>query len=429
MLSQAKNELLTRVGRGTPMGELMRRYWHPIAAVAELDDNPVKPVRLMGEDLVLYKDLGGNYGLVQRRCPHRNADLSYGYVEECGLRCNYHGWLFDHEGACRQQPYEEMVDPESRFKEKIRMTAYPVEAKAGMLWAYMGPEPRPLVPNWEPFTWKNGFVQVVFATIPCNWFQCQENSIDPVHFEWMHSNWSQRLAGDTGPYSPTHIKIAFEEIDYGFVYKRVRADTDEDHPLWQTGRVCLWPNALFTGNHFEWRVPIDDTRTLSVTWMFSRVPQEREPYVQERVPYWTGPIEDSETGRWITSHIMNQDFIAWVGQGEITDRAHEHLGQSDRGVIMMRKRFEDDMKAVERGEEPKAVIRDPAQNECLDLPIIDKAHFVTGMSLADREAKPLLARNLMPTDYIYQAGQPDHVRREYEEVMGFKTAPVKLVRV
>ena len=159
------------------------------------------------------------------------------------------------------------------------------------------------------------------------------------------------------------------------------------------------------------------------------MPKEREPYVQERIPYWTGPIADSETGRWITSHIMNQDFIAWVGQGEITDRTHEHLGQSDRGVIMMRKRFEDDIKAMERGADPKAVIRDPAQNACLELPIIDKAHFVAGMSVADREAKPLLARNLMPTDYIYQAGQPDHVRREYEEVMGFKTQPLKLVRV
>ena len=144
----------------------------------------------MGEDLVLYKDLSGQYGLLDRHCPHRRADLSYGIVEECGLRCNYHGWLFDATGTCIEQPFEDIDAPEMRFRDQIRIKAYKVQALAGLLWAYLGPEPAPLVPNWEPFTWKNGFVQIVFSEVPCNWFQCQENSIDPVHFEWMHDNWS-----------------------------------------------------------------------------------------------------------------------------------------------------------------------------------------------------------------------------------------------
>ena len=112
MLTPEQNDLLAKVGPGTPMGGLMRRYWHPVAATAELDENPVKPIRLMGEDLVLFKDRSGEYGLLERHCPHRRADLSYGWVEEDGgLRCSYHGWLFDTEGRCIGQPYEQIAHP------------------------------------------------------------------------------------------------------------------------------------------------------------------------------------------------------------------------------------------------------------------------------------------------------------------------------
>ena len=126
----------------------------------------------------------------------------------------------------------------------MRAKAYPVEEKAGLLWAYMGPLPAPLVPTWDIFTWTNGFRQIVFADTPCNWLQCQENSIDPVHFEWMHENWTQRLNGDNGAYGPKHLKLKFEEFDYGLVYKRVRENTDETDPNWTVGRVALWPNGF-----------------------------------------------------------------------------------------------------------------------------------------------------------------------------------------
>ena len=418
MLDEATNKKLSEVGRGTPMGELMRRYWHPIAAMGELDDHATKPVRLMGEDLVLYKDLSGNYGLIDRHCPHRRADLSYGYVEQCGLRCSYHGWLYDHHGACIGQPFEDTADPEGRFRDKIRITAYPVEAKAGLLWAYLGPAPAPLVPTWEPFVWQHGFVQIVLSEIPCNWFQCQENSIDPVHFEWMHANWGLRQTGATGPYAPRHLKIDFEEFDYGITYKRVREDTDEAHPLWTIGRNCLWPNLLFTGEHFEYRVPIDDDTTLSVGWFFNAVPQDRRPYAQGPIPYWHGPIKDEASGRWITSHVMNQDFVAWVGQGALADRSKEHLGRSDRGVIMMRKRFLDDMERVARGEDPKAVVRDPDVNRRIDLPIFDRAYAVDGPTRAEVEDVDH-PRSRFMRNFIFQAGQPDEIRLAYNEIMGF----------
>jgi 5,5'-dehydrodivanillate O-demethylase len=400
MLSAEDNATLTRVGRGTPMGELMRRYWQPIAAIAQLDEHPTLPVRLMGEDLVLYRDTQGRYGLLDRHCAHRRADLAYGTVEACGLRCHYHGWLFDTEGACLEQPFEEAARPEARFKDKIRLAAYPVEAKGGLLWAYLGPAPAPLVPDWDLFH-RRGYKQIVFSEIPCNWFQGQENSIDPIHFEWLHSNWSAAQRGDAAR-APRHLKIAFEEFDWGFTYRRVREDTTEDDELWTVGRVCLWPNCLYTGK-FEWRVPIDDERTLHVAWFNDPVPGPA-PFEQARIPYWRGPIQDPATGRWITSHIMNQDFVGWVGQGAVTDRTKEHLGESDRGVILLRRRMLEEAAVAARGGDPKAVIRDAAKNERLPLPTIREGR---GAPVRPHDG---------PRPMVFHAGQPQEIVDEMKRI-------------
>ena len=415
MLSAEENRLLTQVGAGRPMGELLRRYWHPIAAVAELDDNPVKQIRLMGEDLALYRDKGGAYGLVDLHCPHRRADLSYGFVEERSLRCNYHGWAFNEAGDCIEQPFEEVAHPEARFKERVKIKAYPVEVKAGLVWAYLGPQPAPLLPTWEPFTWQNGFVQVVFSEVPCNWLQCQENSIDPVHFEWLHSNWSLAMKGESAR-TPKHLQIGFDEFEYGFVYRRVMEGGSQDDELWTVGRTCLWPNCLFTGDHFEWRVPIDDDSTLSVGWFFNAVPPQSRPFKQDRIPYWYSPVKDPETGRWISSHVMNQDFLAWTGQGVTADRTQEHLGESDRGVILMRRRLLDQAKLVADGGEPKALVRDPEANACVELPIIGRARLkgegVEGVRFGQGQVAPEVP------GFLFLYGQPEEVRRAYAEAMG-----------
>ena len=400
MLSEERNRQLCETGPGTPMGELLRRYWQPIASVAEMEERPTKPVRLMGEDLVLYRDRGGTHGLVDLHCPHRRADLSYGFVEEAGLRCNYHGWLWNESGACTHQPFEETAHPEGRFKDKVRIKAYPVRALAGLLWAYLGPQPAPELPDWDMFH-ARGYKQIVFSEIPCNWFQCQENSIDPVHFEWLHTNWSLVLKGEGGR-GPAHTRLGFDEFDYGFVYRRVREDTTEDDELWTTGRVCLWPNCLYTG-HFEWRVPIDDERTLSVGWFLDPLPGD-EPFEQERIPYWWSPITDPKTGRWVDSHIMNQDFIAWVGQGAIADRTQEHLGESDRGIIMMRRKMFEEMDAVQRGEDPMGTIRDPEQNHHVHLPVVG------GLP------RPAPAPGSGPPRFPFLVGQPPEITEELERI-------------
>jgi 5,5'-dehydrodivanillate O-demethylase len=373
MLSEHENAEIMQTGPGTLMGELLRRYWMPIAAASELAEKRIKPVRLMCEDLVLYRDGRGTHGLVDAHCPHRRADLSYGILEETGLRCNYHGWLFNEQGRCLQQPFEEVAHPEANFKDRITIKSYPVEEKGGILWAYLGPKPAPLVPDYD-FLSEPGYKQIVYAEIPCNWFQCQENSIDPVHFEWLHSNWSAALRG--GQRAPGHLRIGFDEFEWGHIYRRVREDTDEDDSLWTVGRVCLWPNALFSGFP-EWRVPIDDTHTFSLAYFNSFVPGD-EPFYQKSVPYWTANVVDEASGRWIDTHVMNQDFIAWVGQGALADRTLEHLGESDRGIIMIRRKMIEQARLVADGGEPKAVIRDPARNHKLPIRSAERNLTATG---------------------------------------------------
>lgn len=398
------------------MGAVLRRHWLPIGAVSEFDNTSIRPARLLGEDLVLYKDLSGRFGLIERQCPHRRADLANGFVEERGLRCSYHGWLLSEEGRCLAMPYEDVAAPQARFRDKVSVKAYPVRAMAGLLWAYLGDAPAPDVPNYEPFTWENGFRQIVFAEIPCNWAQCQENSIDPVHFEWAHANWSVRLGGETGPYSPRHLKVGFEEFDHGLVYRRVREDTDEAHELWTIGRVALWPIGMFLGDHIEWRVPIDDEKTLSITWYFLRMPKECEPFEQDVVPHWHGPIKDGE-GRWISSHVMNQDFIAWVGQGVVADRTRERLGKSDEGVLLLRRLLFADMERVARGEDPKAVTRGGG---VISLPVVGKKRHTQGRTRAEILANPAARRHFQ--GYPYQAGQPRELLESVWAAAGFSPA-------
>jgi 5,5'-dehydrodivanillate O-demethylase oxygenase subunit len=409
MLTPEQNNLLTQTGAGTPMGELLRRYWWPIAGVSELDEQPTKPVRLMGEDLALYKDKSGRYGLLDRHCPHRRADLTYGYTEECGLRCSYHGWHFDAEGNCLEQPYDDVAHPEANLKAQVKVKAYPVEECGGLLWAYLGPKPAPCLPRWEFFEWKNGFRQIVLSELDCNWLQCQENSIDPVHNEWQHSHWNLRMLGKSGV-APKHLKVGFEEFEYGYTYKRITDVSGEKDPLWTVGRVCLWPYALFTGTHVEFRVPVDDTNTLSVGWFYAHVPKERQPYEQNTIPTWNGPVRDPKTGRFLSSHIMNQDFIAWIGQGAIAQRDKEFLSTSDLGITMIRRRFLKDLETIAAGGDPKAVIRDPSVARNVVLPVADRDGTMDGVG---RRVEP----GRVPI-FPFQAGMPDSVKQEWERAMG-----------
>jgi 5,5'-dehydrodivanillate O-demethylase len=415
MLSAATNKLLTEIGPGTRMGDYLRRYWHPVAGESEFEQQRVRAVRVLGEDLVLYRDLSGAFGLIDRRCPHRGADLSYGFVEERGLRCSYHGWLLSG-GRCLEQPYEDATGAGGRSRRRLIAKSYRVRCHAGLVWVYLGPEPAPLIPDWEPFSWKNGFVQVFFAEVPCNWLQCQENVIDPVHFEWMHLNWSVRQSGRTGPYSPRHLQIGFDETDYGFVYRRITEASSEADQMWTTGRVALWPNGFYAGEHFDWHIPVDDCTTLRVTWAFARVPKEREPFEQQRpIPSWRGPVRGAD-GRWLSERPANQDFVAWVGQGPIADRTRENLVTSDQGVIMMRRRLLAELDSVAAGNAPKALLTDPRTNERRPLPCVDRGIFIDGLPQAQMLEHPSMAAVIRA--YPFQAGEPAAVRAAFNAALG-----------
>src|SRR5579871_1294774 len=181
-----ENERLTRVGPGTPMGELLRRYWQPIAVSSQFQGPGTRPVRLLGEDFVLYRDRSGTLGLIGQRCPHRRAGMVFGIPEAEGLRCAYHGWLFNEAGRCLEQPFEATANTDSTFKDRVTIPAPPVHEYAGLIFAYLGPQPTPLLPRWDIFEWDDVARDIGEAVIPCNWLQIMDNSMDPVHVEFLH---------------------------------------------------------------------------------------------------------------------------------------------------------------------------------------------------------------------------------------------------
>jgi 5,5'-dehydrodivanillate O-demethylase oxygenase subunit len=410
------NQRLTQITPGTPMGNLLRRYWHPVAGASEFDRKALKPVRFFGEDLVLFRGESGTYGLIPRRCQHRGADLSFGFVEDDGVRCHYHGWKYDCSGACVDRPFDSNVNPGRKVPGRPG-PGYLAREKAGLVWIYMGPQAAPELPDWDAFGWPNTFKQIVSTEVPCNWLQCQENTVDPVHFEWLHNNTQQRHLGDKGPYSPRTLKMSVEDTPFGLLSRRYREGTDETAPLWSVGRAILWPNGWFFGHHLEWKVPIDDTNTLFVIWFALRVPREHEPYVQASIPTWHAPIKD-EQGQWLQNSVSNQDIVAWISQGPIADRSKESLAASDVGVVALRRRLMDDMEAVENGRDPRCIIRDPAANKALELPCIDLEAYRDGLPLAEMKSN-FMINSLLQDFYIF-AGQPPEVRKAFEDAMHVK---------
>ena len=378
MLTAEQNQRITQTGPDTPMGQLLRRYWHPIAPSGEInEENPTKEVRLLSEDLVLFRSTSGKLGLIEPSCPHRKANLSYGVPEPEGIRCAYHGWLFDVDGNCVDQPSE----PEgSRFKDKVRLKAYKVQEMAGLIFAYMGPDPAPILPRWDAFTWEGVSRDMYYCMLPCNWLQCQENSLDPVHFEWLHRYWGSWIMrrtvpeeqrkvwdGQTGPRGRHQIKVGFEKFEYGIIKRRLlEGDTEQDE-WWSIGHPILFPNALRVGeadpqdqgwvHAFQFRVPVDDTHTLHLVYRV-KVPRPGQPVPdQDSVP-WEERETFDEQGRPVASYVVGQDQSAWVTQGPISDRSTEALGVTDIGIIMFRQMIEEQIQIVEDGGEPINVHRE-----------------------------------------------------------------------
>jgi 5,5'-dehydrodivanillate O-demethylase oxygenase subunit len=364
MLTQDTNERLTRLGPGTPMGNLLRRYWHAVATLAELEQDPVLAVKVLGENLALYRTEQGDLGLVAQRCPHRGASLAYGIPEDDGLRCPYHGWKFSPRGQCLEQPAE---PPDSTFKDRIKIPAYPVHEMGGLIWAYLGPEPMPLLPRYDLFVRDDVTREIGISRLPCNWLQIMENSLDPVHLEHLHAvymNYVFKRQGKPAARVPhKHEKIAFDIFEFGITKRRKWEDESEDSDEWQIGHPVLFPNILAVGSAraptFQIRTPVDDEHTLHY-WYRARVRTPDEP-VQTSPAVYDYPFR-TENGQLIVDTINGQDMMAWITQGEISDRTTERLGSSDKGIILYRNLLLEQIDKVGRGVDPMAVIRDPARN-------------------------------------------------------------------
>ena len=375
MLSREENQLLTQVGRGTPAGELLRRYWHPVAVAGELtEEKPIKAVKILGEELVVYRDTMGRYGLLGEHCPHRLASLAFGRVDEQGIRCPYHGWKFAASGKCLEQPAE---PADSTFKERIQHTAYPVEKLGGLLFAYLGPTPQPVLPRWDVLTWEHGKRWIVIdSLLDCNWFQPMENSVDPSHLYWLHGH-SAHLAPRMRNYDERHEFIPFE---FGIMKRRSTPGKNPAAPPLVDQHPLLFPTTLRhvapyqKGDGFrhnlQIRVPVDDTHTQVYRVNFLATAGDHSPAEGDPTFHYS----QLKTGvrQYDMTKVSAQDSMAWETQGAITDRRQEHLGVADEGIILLRKLVKEQIEVVRKGQDPIGVIRDPQRNRIIEFDVINE---------------------------------------------------------
>lgn len=380
MLTAEAQERLTRVGPGTPMGELMRRYWIPVRPLSQLKEEEVMPIRILGEDLVLFITKKGELGLVGERCPHRAVLMKFGIPDEDGLRCCYHGWEFAPDGQCIDTPLE---SPTNKLKDQVKIAAYPVREMGGLVWAYMGPQPVPLLAPWDLLVMPNAIRQIGISVLECNWLQCHENTGDPAHSVYLHGYMFKHMLEKNGDLeertkdrqmSTLHSRIDMgrgieslyaHETQYGMekginYSKAMGADKDRQ----SRHSTVIFPFFTQTGGpgqvrqEFQIRVPIDDVSTYHIAYGCYTAPTAVPAPVQDSIPYYDIPIFD-EDGKPLWDFVLAQDAHAWVSQGEIYDRTSEQLGRTDLPIVFMRRQFEEQMRVVEDGGDPKNVFREP----------------------------------------------------------------------
>jgi phthalate 4,5-dioxygenase len=380
MLSHADNEILTRVGPGTPMGEVLRRYWTPALLseeLAEADGAPVK-VRLLSENLVAFRDTRGKVGLLGENCPHRGASMYFGRNEECGLRCVYHGWKFDTDGNCVDMPSE---PPESTFKDRVKARSYPVHESGGIVWAYLGP-PETMTPfrdfGTETLPAASALASKLYAG--CNWIQTMEGNLDTAHISWLHSFAAAADIPDDGSDKPGYPsnrmtwkfwmhdrgpRIEVENTWYGFRYAGLRV-TPNGHTNVRITEYIAPYSTIIAAIPYNTRhlmvVPIDDHSCWRYNFdaqlqanpqghggaplhdfspfetPFTRrvggiTPRE---YVAENDYRIDRDVQRTETFSGVADFV-SQDLMVTESMGPIYDRSTEQLGQLDKAVIRMRR--------------------------------------------------------------------------------------------
>jgi phenylpropionate dioxygenase-like ring-hydroxylating dioxygenase large terminal subunit len=395
MLTAEQNALITRTAPATPGGDLLRRYWQPVALRAELPlgGAPI-PVRILGEDLVLFRDGDGQPALMGLHCPHRGADLSYGRLEDGGVRCLYHGWLFDRTGQCLEQPGE---PADSTFYQRVRHTAYPCIEANDFILTYMGPGEPPLLPAYEFLRADPDHVWATKIYAECNYLQGNEGNIDPQHLSFLHrqlaetAGSSERVPGATVTSNAVHGRdvaptIAVEETDFGVRIYSVRK-MDEAQNYVRISNFVMPNLSTFPGitgaDGFQahWHVPIDDThhwkylinlqrsRPLDKEWLRGMTVMSLGPdyRLSRNQANRYGQDREEQRTRSYTGIGYNdfqaQDAFATESQGPVQDRTAEHLGTTDRAIILARQMLLRGVSDVQEGRDPPHVCRDVAASD------------------------------------------------------------------
>ena len=416
MLSKAQNDLLTETGPGTPCGRLLRSYWQPIAAAEEIPAGGAPlPIRIMSEDLVLFRDDKDRLGLIGRACPHRGTDLSYGRIEDGGLRCLYHGWLFDRDGKCLDQPAEPQA---KKFCHKVRHTAYPVQEKGGAIWAYLGEGEPPLIPDFQFLMAPEPNRQCFRFILTCNWLQGLENAADPAHTTYLH----RRPVGTVSIRSGNDIRalrgidppdISIEHTSFGTRIFALHRSPNGKKYLRVNNYVypCAATPSTSTGEkgyQGRWYVPIDDTshcvfeffyrhaqpldkaalrkfRADNVAPDLRHVRRAENRYLQDREEMqrevsWTG----------LGEYFPAQDCFAIETQGVVQNRTREHLGSTDIVIIEMRKALLRAIEQMQAGGEAPGLIRSHADSPFADF-------ICTSTFIEEHEDGPSFCRRMLGT--------------------------------
>ncbi|MEE8284658.1 MAG: Rieske 2Fe-2S domain-containing protein, partial [Alphaproteobacteria bacterium] len=371
-MTPEENERLTRVGPGTPAGEMLRRYWWPVWFTEQLTEKPV-PIRILGEDLVAFRDGAGRAGLLDARCPHRGTALTLGRAEERGLRCCYHGWLFATDGQCLEQPGE----PDGKLAAEVRHTAYKVKEISGLVFAYLGPDPVPCLPPYD-LLYVEGRHRIVRAGIDnCNWLQRAENGVDPMHSMALHAAVYPDIALKRPEVEWTRTWYGFRQISrYPGQLENVSHQIFPSHTRRFGARTGDIPS-----HYMHFRVPADDvTTTTFYLRVYADPTGDSDIECKGMSHHQRGVYRQVDDGWWgIASH--DQDRIAQESQGLIHDRSRETLGTSDQGVVMLRRMLSDSIDKVARGEDPMGIVRDEGSQDVIT--------FDAGKNFGEEKAAPM----------------------------------------
>ncbi len=351
---------IVQSGRGTPGGEYLRRFWHPVAYESEALAAPLR-VRIMGEDLVVFRDQSGAVGLLHLHCNHRGTSLEFGRVEEHGIRCCYHGRVFDVDGTVLEMPGERAAE---RLSKEYAQGAYPTHLFGGMVFAYMGPiekkPPFPMYDKWDiPGMKLSPGPRMPFA---CNWVQVKENAMDPAHTAILHA-WEGRFADEFGVFP----ELTWIETPVGMAYLAARHINGK---IWVRSTDMMSPNIHSLSSVFEtgqtlkqcsppwitiWTTPVDDHNC--VNFALCHIREDDTMPVEARNRAMLAAGGQTEDRPYAERQRIPGDYDAMVSQGSITRHSLEKLGTLDQGVVMFRRQLRQGIRDVAEGKDPHGLIR------------------------------------------------------------------------